>query len=279
MSEKGFKWTSMADAVIEFEKRLENQTEDDFPTGFSSHDRLLGRFRRGEIVFVGARPSMGKTAWLLSSALGQLEAGIKVYFFSLEMSESDMIARLVSIKTGIPLIDIMQRRIGEDEIRRIVGALPAISELPGEWSTEMILSGIEGFLSQIEPNGRSIAYIDFLNMIDVPDLSAAESYAATTQIGLTLKRQAGRLKIPIVVAAQLNRQVELRKDKHPILSDFRDCGRLEEIGDICLGLYRGAYYNDELPDDELEVFCLKHRNGPKTHYILAWDREALGRGS
>src|SRR5215831_2509239 len=93
-------FTPMPEAVSEFQKQFDSENEDDFfPTGFDVHDKVLGRLRRGSITLVGGRPSMGKTAFMLRGALAQLEAGIQVYFFSLEMPRSDMIARLVSIKT------------------------------------------------------------------------------------------------------------------------------------------------------------------------------------
>src|SRR5215813_5135516 len=103
------KFTSMSDAVLEFEKVLERQTEEDFvETGFSSHDRVLGRLRRNELTWIGARPGMGKTAYMLKMALNQLKSGVDVYFFTLEMSKPIMMARLVSIETGIRLLDIIE---------------------------------------------------------------------------------------------------------------------------------------------------------------------------
>lgn len=266
------KFTPMADAVLEFEKQFDQRTENDFfPTGFASHDNALGRLRRGTLTLAGARPSMGKTAWKLSAAYNQLQVGIRVYYFSLEMPRPDMIARLVSIKTGVPLFDILQRRITDEQARRIVGALPSLSVLPGDWSEERSLKQIGKLLSQIEPGSRSIVYVDFLGEVDVPGLGAADSYAVSTQIAHELKRAAMALKIPIVVGVQLNRQIELRKEKHPVLADFRDSGRLEEIADVCVGLYRPGFYDKTVPDDELQVFCLKNRNGPRVNYVLAWD--------
>jgi replicative DNA helicase len=260
----------MADAVRDFAKELDAQSENDFfPTGFPSHDRALGRFRRGSIIFIGARPSMGKTALMLSMALAQMKAGIKVYFFSLEMPRSDMIARLVSIETGIPLLDILQRRLDDKQARDIVGALPLLSPLPGNWTEEGNLKRIGELLSHIESGSRSIVYIDFLGLIQVTGLDAAQQYAVTTEAGLALKRAAMGLEIPFVAGVQLNRQVEARKEKHPILSDFRDSGRLEEIGDVCVGLYRPGFY-DKAADTELQVFCLKNRNGPRVNLVLEW---------
>lgn len=266
------RFTPMAEAIHEFERQLESQTKDDFfPTGFASHDLALGRLRRGTLTLVGARSSMGKTAFMLSSALAQLEVGIHVHYFTLEMSISDIIARLVSIKTGIPLFDILQRRISEEQARGIVGALPALSDLRGDWSEESNLKRLVGLLKQIERGSRSIVYVDFLGEVEVPGLSSAENYAVTTEVGHGLKRAAMELQVPIVTAVQFNRQIELRKEKRPVLADFRDSGRLEEISDLALGLYRPAYYDEKLPDNELQVFCLKHRNGPKNNYFLAWD--------
>ena len=218
-------YVPMPQAVAEFEKQFDRETEEDFfPTGFASHDNALGRLRRGTVTFVGARPSIGKTAFQLAGASAQMKVGIKVYFFSLEMPRSDMIARLVSIETQIPLLDILQRRITDEQARRIVGALPSLSPLPAAWSEEGNLKQIEKLFLQIEPGSRSIVYVDFLGLIQLPGFDAGQQYAVTSEIGLRLKRAAMALQIPIVAGVQLNRQIEIRKEKHPLLSDFRDSG-------------------------------------------------------
>jgi replicative DNA helicase len=225
------------------------------------------------LVLVGARPSMGKTAFMLSLALQQLMAGIRVYFFTLEMPQADMIARLVSIKTGIRLLDILQARISEDEGRRILGALPSLSQLRGEWTQEVDLRRMAKLFAQIEKKSRSIVYVDFLGLIQVPGLDSAQTYAMTTECGLALKRVAIDLEVPIVAGVQFNRKLEDRKEKQPSLADFRDSGRLEEIADLAIGLHRPGFYDKKLTDDELQVFCLKNRNGPRVNYRLQWDGE------
>ena len=266
------KFISTADAVVLFEKRLEAQNENDFvATGFTSHDQTLGRLRRGEIAFVGGRPGMSKTAFLLAMALNQLKAGLDVFFFSLEMPIAIIMARLVSIETGIRLLDVIERRLDEYEIRKIIGALPKLSSLKGDWSTDALLPRMEKLFEQIKPRSNAVVYVDFLGMIESPDIRPGDAYAATTQAAMALKRFAMQWEIPVVAAAQLNRQVEMRKDKHPILSDFRDSGRLEEAGDIVLGLFRPGYYDKSEPDETLEVLCLKNKNGPMKDYLLAWD--------
>ena len=264
----------MSEAVQGFVKQLDSQTEDDFfPTGFPSHDLSLGRLRRGTLTLVGARPSIGKTAFMGSMALRQLEAGIQVYFFSLEMPIYDMIARLVSIKTGIPLFDVLQRRTTDAQVQEIVGTLPTLASFRADWAEDSNLKNMGKLFAQIERGSRSIVYVDFLGLVQVPGMGAADSYAATTEVGLSLKRAALTLQIPVVAAVQLNRNVELRREKHPILSDFRDSGGLEEAADLALGLYRPGFTDDKLSDNELQVFCLKHRNGPRLNYMLAWDKE------
>jgi replicative DNA helicase len=260
----------MADAVCDFAKAMDTQTENDFfPTGFESHDYALGCLRRGSLTLIGARPSMGKTAFMLCTALAQMKAGIDVYFFSLEMPLGDMIARLVSIVTGIPVLNILQRRYTIEQAREIVGMLPTLSPLPGNWSEQDNLKRIGELFSRIEPSSRSIVYVDFLGLVQVSGMDATQQYAVTTEVGLALKRAAMGLQIPVVAGVQLNRQIETRKEKHPILSDFRDSGRLEEIGDTCLGLHRPGFY-DKSADTELQVFCLKNRNGPRVNYLLDW---------
>jgi replicative DNA helicase len=96
-----------------------------------------------------------------------------------------------------------------------------------------------------------------------------QQYAVTTEIGLGLKRAAMQLEIPIVAAVQLNRQPELRKEKHPLLSDFRDSGRLEEIADVALGLHRPGFYDEKLPD-----WGLGGQRPPQTFYRL-WRTQSI----
>jgi replicative DNA helicase len=110
------------------------------------------------LALIGARPSMRKTAFMLCLALKQLMAGIRVYFFTLEMPRADMIARLVSIRTGIPLLDLLERRIDDNQVRDILGALPAIAELPGDWAEEGDVKKMGKLFAQIEPGSRSIVY-------------------------------------------------------------------------------------------------------------------------
>jgi replicative DNA helicase len=264
----------MPDAVVEFEKQFDAQGQSNFfPTGFNSHDNALGRLRRGMLALIGARPSMGKTAFMLCLALQQLIAGIRVYFFSLEMPRADMIARLVAIKTGISLLDILERRITDDQAREIIGVLPSISTLPADWGDESDIKKMAKLFAQIERGSRSIVYLDFLGLVRVPGLDAAQQYAVTTEVGLALKRAAMELQIPVVAGVQLNRQVELRKEKHPTLADFRDSRRLEEAADLALGLHRPGFYDKNSSDNELQVFCLKNRNGPRVNYVLQWDAE------
>jgi replicative DNA helicase len=171
------------------------------------------------------------------------------------------------------LLDIIERRLSEDQVRSIIHALPQIRELKGDWATELLLPRIKELFAQITPRSRTVVYLDFVGMIDVPDVRIGDTYAATTEIARALKQFAMQWEIPVIAAAQLNRQSELRKDKHPQLSDFRDSGRLEEVGDLVLGLYRPGYYDKDKLDDTLEVLCLKNKNGPTKDYRLAWNPE------
>lgn len=196
------KFTSMADAVREFSESLKERNKNDFfPTGFATHDNALAVFAAACCRLSVPGPRWGKTAFMLSIALEQLMAGIKVYFFTLEMPQADMIARLVSIKTGVRLLDILQARISEDEGRRIVGALPSLSELTGEWTQEIDLRRMEKLFQQIEKKSRSIVYVDFLGLIQVPGLDAAQTYAMTTECGLALKRSAIELQTQLSQAS------------------------------------------------------------------------------
>src|SRR6185295_8747571 len=141
------------------------------------------------------------------------------------------------------------------------------------WSTQASLPNIEKCFSVVGRDSKTAVYVDFLNLLDSPGIRRGDSYAMTTEAVLALKRFAIELNIPVIAAAQLSRAIEQRDDKTPQLSDFRDSGRLEESADTILGLYRDGYYNkDTTRPDEIEVHCLKNKNGvPGSRYFLAWD--------
>ena len=142
----------MPEAVAEFEKTI-------------STDKPKMIFSPRAFVLMTTRPRMAAPCidyfhWspyvdgqngFMCNDLAQMMAGIKVYFFTLEMPRSDMIARLVSIQTRVPLLDILQRRISDEQARQIVGALPSLSALPGAWSEEGNLKQIDRLFAQIEP--------------------------------------------------------------------------------------------------------------------------------
>lgn len=280
------KFTPQAEALLDWQKAFDRTDSKDnyFPSGFKVHDRALGRMRRGQLIVVAALSSIGKTAFMLSMALHQLALGIRVYWFSLELPKVDMMSRIISIKTGVPLLDIVERRIGEDGVRRIVGELPAISALPAAWTEDPNLPHMMKLLNQIQKGSRSIVYVDHLHLIDVPGVNVESRYALVTEALLTLKRAAMALSLPVVVACQLNQRAELRKDKTLIFSDLKNSSDIGQGAQLVLGLQRPGFYNRDISDNELDVCCLKNTNGPRVNYLLEWDgpcaaaREKSGNG-
>jgi replicative DNA helicase len=264
---------SQRDAVLAWEKEFDRQDSelDYFPTGIKVHDQTIGRVRRGQLTIVAGRPGMGKSSFMLAWALNLLEIGVRVFWFCLELPRVDMISRLIAIKTGVSLFDIIQRRLEETEIRRIVRVLPEISELPANWSEDPSLPHIEELLKQVPRGSRSIVFLDHLHLVAVPGARIGDAYGTVSHILLTVKRAAMDLAIPIVVGCQLNRRAELRKEKLPILSDLKDSGDIEAGAQLVLGLYRPGYGDKTVSDNELQVVCLKNTNGPQINYILEWD--------
>jgi replicative DNA helicase len=266
---------SQRDAVLAWEKEFDRQdSENDyFPTGFKIHDQTLGRARRGQLTVVAARTTMGKTAFMLCWAIHLLKLGVRVFWFCLELPRVDMISRMIAIETGVSLFDIVQRRLGEEEIKRIVRSLPEISELPADWSEDSNLPHIEELLKRVPRGSRSIVFVDHLHIVSVPGAKVGDAYGTLSPVLLTVKRAAMDLQVPIVVGCQLSRRVEHRKDKLPILSDLKDSGDIEAGAQLVLGLYRPGLDDKSVADNELQVVCLKNTNGPRQNYILAWDKD------
>lgn len=242
-------------------------------SGFRFFDYITGGLIPSLLYVVAARPSMGKTSFLLcviSHVAGVLKK--PVLFFSLEMSTAQILDRLVSIRTGIPLQNLKIGRVTPDEQSRIDGAFQHISEWP------LIIDDRPGLTLQ-EVNSRSrqaaLKYKD-LGLICLDHLTEIKHHAKDDRSGITenvrgCKRLAKQLKTPFILLCQLNRGVEGRENKRPVLSDLRETGAIEETAD-CVGfLYRESYYIETADKSEAELNILKNRDGETKGIKLHWN--------
>ena len=236
------------------------------PTGFVDLDKLLGGLQRSDMIIIAARPGVGKTSMLLSIALSAARKyKQKVGIFSLEMSNEQLVQRLVSSETGI---DSQRLRMGELEENE----WPKFVEAAGHLSDTMIFIDDTPGLSALQLRtkarrlhaeyGLDLIMVDYLQLMS-GDFRSENRVQEISYISRSLKGLARELNVPLVAASQLSRAVEQRHDKKPILSDLRDSGAIEQDADVVIFLYRDELYN---PDTELkniaDVMVSKHRHGP-----------------
>ncbi|MEL6101294.1 MAG: DnaB-like helicase C-terminal domain-containing protein [Pseudomonadota bacterium] len=224
-------------------------------TGFHDLDELIGGMRGGDIVIIGGRPSMGKTALALSIGLKVAEQTIPVSIVSLEMTESAIFYRALSDKTGINYSEIMQAKVTDDGLRKIVNSSKKLSELPLSIIPPHVRepSAIHAAIkSQRERwGGMGLAIIDYLQLVRAPGRDRVQQM---TEASIQMKTMAKLLNIPVIVLAQLSRQVEQRDDKRPMLSDLRESGQIEQDADTVLFCYRDHYYlSREKPPQKTEA--------------------------
>lgn len=282
----------MQAAVREYLDRLEYLYENrdtplGVPTGYVDLDRLLGGgFQPSDLIFVGARPGMGKTALMLSIAAnaaapyfvrGMFRTGRSVAIFSLEMSRPQLIQRFFSAHTGINAQKMRNGNLDEKQWDHIVESLPRLDKLNLhiDDTPRLSLSQLRAKCKRLQrKQGLDMIVIDYLQLMGTPGFKPDHRVQALSELTRGLKELAKEFNVPVLVAAQLNRELEKRAEKRPNMSDFRESGSIEADADIALGLYADDRYNpkSEKPN-QLEIIFLKHRNGPLDKVDLFFARE------
>lgn len=247
-------------------------------SGFTQLDRMTSGLHGGELIIVAARPSMGKTAFSLNLAQHMaLRQGKTVAFFSLEMSKESVMMRLLASEARINMKDIRSGQISDSAWPKLISAAGHLSE------SKLYIDDSSG-ISPLEVRTRArrlkaqgqldIIMIDYLQLMDLKQKVESRE-RAVSEISKTLKTIAKELDIPVIALAQLNRGVEGRTEKRPMLSDLRESGSIEQDADVIMLLYREDYYDKENPDahGNAEVIVGKQRNGPTGTVKLRWEAE------
>lgn len=224
------------------------------------------------MIVIAARPGMGKTALTMGMALAAAKDGKRVVFFSLEMSRRQLVQRIVSAETGIPLTDILRPRDGRltdnDLVRmqRVGEMLESVSltidDTPALSPENLRAKCVR--LNAVKP--IDIIFVDYLQLMRG---TGADLTAQTTMISAALKALAKELDVPVIALSQLSRSVETRGgSKRPQLSDLRQSGSIEQDSDVVAFIYRPEYYDpggkDEMGQSTkgvAEIIFAKHRNG------------------
>jgi replicative DNA helicase len=247
--------------------------------GFRDIDEMTTGFQPGNFIILAARPGMGKTSFALNMAVAAArEESDPVAFFSLEMSNDELVQRLICAEAHISMHDMRRGNIKPHHWEKISDAMGVLNEMPiylddaGGLSVSEVRSRCRRLKSS---HGLSAVFIDYLQLLRPGVLSkGANRNEELSDICRTLKTTAKDLGVPIIALAQLNRGVESRTDKRPMLSDLRDSGSLEQEADMVAFLYREGYYHNDVPEPDLTEFIVaKHRNGPTGTVKLRFQRE------
>ena len=236
------------------------------PTGLADLDKLLGGLQRSDMIVLAGRPGMGKTSMALSLALQAARRWQKrVALFSLEMSDEQLVQRLVSAETGIDSQRLRLGNIKDDEWTTFYQAIKLLSETSIYIDDTPAISALELRTKARRlhaEHGLDLLILDYMQLMR----GSARNENRQQEISFisrSIKALARELNIPILALSQLSRQVESRHDKHPMLSDLRESGSIEQDADVVLFIYRDEIYN---PDTEFpniaEIIVSKHRSGP-----------------
>lgn len=226
-------------------------------SGYRALDRLKGGFLPGELVLIGARPAMGKTALAAGIAARSADAGARVMFVSAEMSAWQVQARMVAAHARLPLLAVLRgmiidphsnaaRQLAQDETDRIVGASRVVGALPITWDARgrPTVASIRARARRLKARqGLDLVLIDYIGLLSSGiEGGRANRNEELTRISADLKALAVELGVPVIALSQLSREVERRDDKRPMIADLRDSGSLEQDADVIAFLYREHYY-------------------------------------
>ncbi len=282
ISEKGIKesFKSMDKAVKEALELIEaihskNISSFSVPSGFLELDDMLGGFQKSDLIIVAARPSMGKTAFAMSAARNAaIDHNIPIGIFSLEMATIQLATRLISAEARINAHNVRTGKFRAEDGAKISRTVHKLSKAPIYIDDTPAISILElRAKARRLKNEKNIGLIiiDYLQLLS-SHLHMESREREISTISRSLKALAKELNIPVVALSQLNRQVESRSDKKPMLSDLRESGSIEQDADVVLFLYRPEVYgitqyttgdmNGETTEGVAEVIIGKQRNGP-----------------
>ncbi len=272
---------------IKLLKSMGNTTLIGVNTGFKGLNRKTNGFGKGDLIVIAARPAMGKTSFVLNITKKAIDRGEGVAFFSLEMPAEQLMLRMLSTETSIPLQKLRVGDLNDEEWSRF-------SDATNEMQKKKLFVDDDGFATIHHVRSKlrklkaqnpeiSMAIIDYLQLMSGDSREGRQQ--VISEISRGLKQLARELDIPILALSQLNRGVESRDNKRPLLSDLRESGSIEQDADIVMFIYRDDVYREAIEkekemkakakgdknyknpferkeEEEAEIILSKHRNGP-----------------
>jgi replicative DNA helicase len=244
------------------------------PTGFNKLDDYTAGLQPGDLIIVAGRPSMGKTTLALNigenAALGHRKS---VAVFSMEMSVEQLAFRMVSSLGRVDQAHLRNGRFGDDDWPRIHGAIQQMSEAPIfiDDTPALTPTEVRARARRLQrERGLDLIVLDYLQLMKVAGTTENRA-TEISEISRSLKALARELRIPIIALSQLNRSVEQRQDKKPVMSDLRESGAIEQDADLILFIYRDEVYNQDSPRKGIaDITIAKQRNGPTGEFPLTF---------
>ena len=247
------------------------------PTGFLDLDRMTAGFQPADLVIVAARPSMGKTAFVMNIAqYVALHANTAVGVFSLEMSKEQLVMRMLCSEARVDNAKVRAGYLGDRDFPRLAMAAGRLGDAPifiDDTPAQNILE-LRAKARRLKREANlGLVIIDYLQLMR--GLTAQENRTQElSEISRGLKSLAKELNVPVVALSQLNRQVEQRGDRRPMMSDIRESGAIEQDADVIAFIYRDEVYKTDSQDEGIaEIIIGKQRNGPTGTVRLAFRKE------
>ncbi|NMD72479.1 replicative DNA helicase [Bacillus sp. DNRA2] len=247
-------------------------------TGFAELDRMTAGFQRNDLIIVGARPSVGKTAFALNIAQNvATKTGENVAIFSLEMGAEQLVMRMLCAEGNINAQNLRTGALTDEDWGKLTMAMGSLSnagifidDTPG-----VRIGEIRSKCRRLkQEQGLGMILIDYLQLIQGDGRSGENRQQEVSEISRSLKQLARELQVPVIALSQLSRGVEQRQDKRPMMSDIRESGSIEQDADIVAFLYRDDYYDKESENKNIiEIIIAKQRNGPVGTVQLAFVKE------
>jgi len=270
---------------IQLQAAKKNRIVTGLDTGFIELNRKTSGFGEGDLIIIAARPSMGKTAYALNLALNVIKQDKGVAIFSLEMPAEQLMLRMLSAAGKIPLQELRRGNLNDEQMGKLTAIADEISSKPlfiddeGNINIHTIRAKLRKL--KVQNPDLSLAIIDYLQLIASDQ---RERHLAIAEISRSLKLLARELQIPIIALSQLNRALESRPNKRPMLSDLRESGAIEQDADVIMFIYRDDVYKameakqkqkealekgkkdfvefQEKEVEDAEIIIGKQRNGP-----------------
>lgn len=250
------------------------------PCGYTAIDRVTGGWQDGDLIIIASRPGMGKSSLVLSMLRNICQDfEIPAVLFSLEMSEEQLVGRMVSMESGIPTDQLRAAKI--DDWDGLLKRTAKLTDAPLYLDDTAGISSVQlraKCRRLVSRHGVRLIVVDYLQLMK-PDKKTQSREQEIAQISSSLKAIAKELNIPIIAVSQLSRAVEQRTDRRPLLSDLRESGAIEQDADLVIFLYRDEYYGIDFDENGIstkglaEVLVEKHRNGKTGRLKLGFKGE------